>query len=58
MLTAMLRYFVVSVVEKCVLKATLALENVGCLVEAASGQLHKFNYRVDTLKMLSLGKLP
>ena len=54
----MLRYFVVSVVEGCVPKATLVLKNVGCLVEAAGGQLHKYNCRVDTLKTLFPGKLP
>ena len=57
MLTDMPRYVVKSVVEKFVLKATLALMNAGCLVEAASGQLHKYNCRVDISKTLSLGKL-
>ena len=55
--TVMLRYVVMSVVEKFVLKATLALVNVGCLVEAASGQSHKYNYRVDISKTRSLGKV-
>ena len=53
----MLRSVVMSDVEKFVLKATLALMNVGCLVEAASGYLHKYNYRVDTSKTRSLGKV-
>ena len=55
--TVMLRYVVTSVVEKFVLKATLALVSVGCLVEAASGQSHKSNYRVDTSKTRYLGKM-
>ena len=55
MLMATPRYFVASVVEKYVLKVTLAVENAGCPVEVALGQSHKYNYRVDTLKTRSLG---
>jgi len=57
MLTTMLRFAAMSVVKKFVLRATLALGNVGYLVEAANGQFYKYNYRVDTPKTKSLGKL-
>jgi hypothetical protein len=56
MLTVMLPCVVMNVAEEFVLKATLALVNAGRLVEAASGQSHKYSYRVDTPKTKSLGQ--
>jgi len=56
MLTAMPPSVVVSVVGRPVRKVTPALLHVGYLVGTANGQLHKYNYRVDTPKMTSLGK--
>ena len=56
MLTIMRRCVVVNVVRKVVLKATPALVNVGYLAEAANRQFHMYNYHVDTLKTVSLGR--
>jgi len=56
MLAIMPRCVVMSVVRKIVLKATPALVNVGYLAEAANGQFHMYNYHVDTLKIVSLGR--
>lgn len=53
----MLRCVVTSVVEKFVLRAIRALVNVGYPVWTANGQLHRYNYLVDTPKIMSLGEL-
>jgi hypothetical protein len=57
MLTTMPRFVVTSVVGRLVLKATRAPVNAGNLVGTADGQSHKYNYLVDTPKIVFLGKL-